>query len=220
MISIEFNLDHPTLADAFAAAPETRIDWERSDVVEDDRLCLLVWVTGGSVDRFERGLDADESVASHERLAENANRSLYRIELSAAGTRESVYPVLVDEGVLVDQLTISADGWEFQTTFPDWESFERFRDFCRARDFDIDVHRLSSDSAAKAADGAGSALTERQHELLVAVLDTGYLEIPRDSSVAELGEHLNVSANSASQLFRRAVKSLIEQSVRGSRRGS
>ena len=218
MILADFGVDHPALRTALAQAPEMRLTWERSDVVDDGRVQTLLWAEGGDFEALEAGADDDPAVSTYRRLTETDGRDLLRIVLTEADHRPHLYPVLVEEDGVVRELAVTASEWQFQTVFPQWQAFKRFRDFCRDHDFDMDVSRMQTETTG---DGSGSlpGLTDRQRELLVATIDTGYLTIPRESSLTELGEHLGVSPNSASQLFRRGVKSLIEQTVYPTARG-
>lgn len=212
MILAEFDVEHPALRTALTAAPETHLTWERSDVIDDGRVQTLLWADGGDLDAFEAGLRDDVTVSTSRRLTETGSRDLFRCRLAENEELPSLYPLLVEEDGLVRKLTVTSSKWQFRVVFPQWQAFKEFRDFCREHDFDIEVRRLQTGATAESSVGF-PALTDRQQELLVAAIDTGYLTIPRESSLSELGEHLDVSPNSASQLFRRGVKSLIEQTV-------
>ncbi|WP_158056865.1 helix-turn-helix domain-containing protein [Halorussus halophilus] len=211
MILAEFDVNHPALRRTLAETPETRLTWERSDVVDDGRVQTLLWADG-DIDAFGAALDDDPTVSTSRRLTETDERDLFRLQLAEDDELPYLYPLLVEEDALVRKLTVTASKWQFRVVFPQWQSFEQFRDFCREHDFDIEVRRLQTEATSEHSTGF-PGLTDRQRELLVATIDTGYLKIPREASLSELGDHLDVSPNSASQLFRRGVKSLIEQTV-------
>lgn len=56
-------------------------------------------------------------------------------------------------------------------------------------------------------------LTDEQHEALVAAVSGGYFQVPRSTSVAELGEALDVSANAVSQRLRRGSETLVRTAL-------
>jgi len=57
--------------------------------------------------------------------------------------------------------------------------------------------------------GSQSGLTQNQYETLVAAINHGYFEIPRDVSMQELSEQLDVSHQALSERLRRAYRSLV-----------
>ncbi|WP_380681753.1 helix-turn-helix domain-containing protein [Salinigranum sp. GCM10025319] len=57
------------------------------------------------------------------------------------------------------------------------------------------------------------ALTEAQRETLIEASESGYLEVPRACSLAELGDRLEISDSSASERFRRGVNQLVRQTI-------
>ncbi|USZ70427.1 helix-turn-helix domain-containing protein [Natronosalvus halobius] len=211
MIIVEFRLDHPILKKALNQVPEMEITWERSDAVDDSQVRTLVWAEGGDFKTFEDALDDDPTVAPPSRVIEVGDRRLYQIDLVGEGLRTSIYPLVVEEGGVIQNLTASHDGWEFRASFPDRTSFVRFHDFCREHEIGFDFTRMYDEH--ETGDGAGYGLTERQRETLVGAVDCGYFEIPRECSLAELGEHLGISETATSERVRRAVNMLIVQTV-------
>ncbi|WP_256527528.1 helix-turn-helix domain-containing protein [Natrinema marinum] len=53
-----------------------------------------------------------------------------------------------------------------------------------------------------------------------AAVETGYLDIPRSCSLAELGDRFDISPNAAFERFRRGVKALVENTVHPDDRAS
>lgn len=216
MIIVEFRLDHPILREALNRVPEMELTWERSDAIDESRVRILVWAEGGDFEAFEAALETDSTVETPSRVIEVGNRRLYQTELAGAGLEASVYPLVVEEGGVIQDLTASRDGWEFRAAFPDRASFDRFHDFCRERELGFEFRRLYDErtNAGEAnANGPSYGLTERQRETLVEAVDCGYFEIPRECTLAELGERLDVSETATSERVRRAMKALVLQTV-------
>jgi predicted DNA binding protein len=211
MILVEFRLDHPILRRAMDRVPEMELTWERSDAIDESRVRLLVWAEGGDFDAFERAMEDDPTVETPSRVIRVGDRRLYQTELAGEGLAASIYPLLVEEGGVIEKLTATTDGWEFRVAFGSRASFDRFYAFCRERDIGFEFHRLYE--ARDGADSPGYGLTERQRETLVGAVDLGYFEIPRDCTLAELGLHLGVSETAASERIRRAMKTLVVQTV-------
>lgn len=211
MILVEFAMDHPILRETLSNVPDMRLRWERSDPM-DDRIRVLLWAVGGDFDAFEQGLADDPTVSPPLRVIEFDDRRLYQLELVDEGNETSIYPILVEEGGVIHELTATHEGWEFRAAFPDRRALRRFREFCRDHGIGLDLHGLYEQRDDPA--GAQLELTARQRETLVAAVDCGYLEIPRESSLAELAERLGISENAASERFRRGVKQLVENTIR------
>ncbi len=185
--------------------------WERSDAVDDDRVRILVWAETDDFEAFERVAEEDSTVGSLSQVATPGSR-LYQTELRGEGLESSIYPLLVEEGDVVHTLTATHEGWQFRAGFPDRESFARFYAFCRERGVDFELHRLFEEREVSTVEEYG--LTTTQRETLVTAVKEVYLEIPREQSLAGLADELGVSGNAASERFRRAAKTLIENTLR------
>lgn len=211
MIIVEFRLDHPILRETLQRVPAMEITWERSDAIDESRVRILVWASGGDFEAFEAALEDDPTVAMPSRVIAVGDRRLYQTELVGEGLRTSIYPLLVEEGGVIQNLTATSAGWEFRAAFPDRSSFGRVHEFCLDHGIGLDIDRLFDERGAP--DGPSFGLTEPQLETLVEAVDCGYFEIPRECSLAELGASLGVSESAASERVRRAVKALIRQTV-------
>lgn len=210
MIIVEFTLDHPILRDTLERVPDVELTWERSDPLED-RIRVLLWADGGDFDAFEDALEADSTVSTPLQVVEVGDRRLYQLDLIGEGHETSIYPILIEEGGVIHDLTATHDGWEFRVAFPNQGSFQRFYEFCRDHRITMDVHR-SYERRVDSTDPIPE-LTDAQQEALVTAIECGYFEIPRGSSLAELATRLGISENAASERIRRGVKRLILETL-------
>lgn len=213
MLIATFVLEYPILREALSAAPGLTLTWIQSDRTEAGEHKLLVWADGDERDfeAFEDGLERDPTVEPPLRIVEIDGRRLYQLELTAEGKDASVYPIVIDDGVVLEHVTASHGGWELRVAFPDEESLERFHRFCTERGMLGELRHLYEKREPDG--GRQFGLTDRQRETLVAAVETGYLDVPRSCTLAELGERLDVSANATSERFRRGVRTLIEHTV-------
>jgi len=60
---------------------------------------------------------------------------------------------------------------------------------------------------------AGSDLTDRQFEAVVAAVDCGYYETPREGSVEDVGDRIDCAPGTAAELLRRAERSVMQNVV-------
>ena len=142
MIIVEFELEHPVLKEALSQVPEMEITWERSDAIDDRRVRILVWAAGGNFEAFESAVEEDPTVATPSRVIEVRDRRLYQTELVGEGLRTSIYPLMVEEGGVIQNLTASQEGWRFRAAFPDRASFDRLHEYCRDHEIAFDFIRL------------------------------------------------------------------------------
>ena len=64
-----------------------------------------------------------------------------------------------------------------------------------------------------------SALTETQHEALIAAVETGYFDIPQESTLDDLAAELDITYQVLSEHLHRGHKTLIENALIVSRIG-
>ncbi|AEH36875.1 helix-turn-helix domain-containing protein [Halopiger xanaduensis] len=223
MIFATLLVDYPILRGTLSHAPDAIVTWEQSDLTGDGAHRMLVWVDGDddAIAAFDDALEADPTVAEPLRVVDFDERRLYHLELTCEGHRESVYPIVVEGGGVLQDVTATAEGWFFRVAFPSAETFGRFHEFFVERDLDVEVRQLY-DVSDRAEDSNASpntnppsqfGLTASQRETLVAAVDAGYLDIPRACSLAELADRFDISSNAASERFRRGVRTLIENSI-------
>ncbi|SFC55332.1 hypothetical protein SAMN05444422_11083 [Halobiforma haloterrestris] len=210
MLLATFVIDYPILQETLAESPAD-LEWVQSDLTEDGSHQMLVWIETDDFESLETRLENDPTVTGTSRMTSLDRRRLYRIELTESGHRSSVYPIVVDRGIVLERVTANRDGWSFRVSFPEYDALEEFRTFCARRDIEIELERLYERREGTTRSEYGT--TERQRELLEAAVETGYLDVPRACTLAELGEELGISSNAASERFRRGASTLIENTL-------
>lgn len=213
MLLTTFWVDYPILRETLSHAPDVEITWERSDLTADGDHQMLVWADGDEFEAFDAGLENDPTVTTPSQVVEFDDRRLYQLELTPEGRRESVYPNVIEEGGVPQEVTATHEGWYFRIALPTNEAVERFYNFFLDRELDVEIRQLYE--KGETGDGSRSqfGVTDCQREALVAAVDAGYLDIPRSCSLAELGARLDISPNATSERFRRGVKTLVENTV-------
>ncbi|WP_226480312.1 helix-turn-helix domain-containing protein [Natrinema amylolyticum] len=208
-------VDYPILRDTLSQAPDIELTWEQSDLTGDGGHQMLVWIDGEGFEAFDAGLEADPTVTAAPPVVEFDGRRLYQLSLTSDGQRMSVYPTVIEEGGVLHEVTATHEGWYFRVAFPSDEALERFHAFFVEHGLAVEIRELydKSESSEPAGSRSQYGITDRQREALVAAVDTGYLDIPRSCSLAELGERLDISPNATSERFRRGVKRLVENTV-------
>ena len=212
MIIAEFTLDHPILRGTLERNPEMDVTWEQSYRTDDDRMQMVFWAKAPEFDRIEAAMDDDPSVGNPTLIADLEGRRLYRVDLTADGRTKSIIPLLVDLGAVQQELTATHEGWRNRVQFPDREAFEEVYQFCRDHDIGFTFNRIYE--SAERFGESPPKVTDAQHETLLEAVDSGYLDIPRRCSLAELGDRLGVSESAVSERFRRGVRNLVTETLR------
>lgn len=207
VVITELRLEHPILRHALAQVPEMQLTWERSDPIDDDRIRVVLWAESGDFDAFEAALADDPTVTPPRKIIEFDEQRLYQLDLVEKGRRTSIYPILVKQGGIIQELTATHQGWEFRASFPEYEDFRAFREFCDRYDIGITLHSVYVRDTA--IESTGDELTEQQREFLLTALEVGYFEIPRRASLAEVADEVGISSNAASERLRRGMRTLV-----------
>lgn len=211
MIIAEYTLDHPALRETLRRVPGTRATREDSYADPDGGVTLILWIDGDDFDAIDAAIDADPTVADPAVLTEVGGRRLYRLDLVGEAAERSIIPTLIEVGGVHQDVTGTSDGWRNRTRFPDREAFGRVYQFCREQGIDFEFNRVFERSELFGPEIP--ELSDAQLATLIEAVDSGYLDIPRRSSLEELGERLGISQTAASERFRRAVKNLVRQTV-------
>lgn len=218
MIAAELYLDHPALCGPLQQSPEASVTWERSDIVGPETLRLLFWVETQHAASLEAAFEQDPSVTKLRRVIELDDRQLYSVDQQGEDIKADAYQRLVDQGCVIRNAVVDHDGWIIQVAYPDRESLAEFLDYCENRDIEFELRRLLTEDDSSVASGE-FGLTPRQSEILEAAVREGYFEIPRDASLAELGDAVGISGNAASERLRRAMNALVQNTILDARSG-
>lgn len=180
-------------------------------VVENDAECPFPFVWGQSEDVEEMlaALDADPSVTAVRALARFGDEVLLETRL-APRSRILTYVVHEEEGTILD--AHGADGvWSLRILFPDRDSTSRTRSFCDENGLDLVVQRIRPASDPLRAEE--HELTDDQHEILRLAYESGFYEVPRETTLEELAAAVGVSHQAISERLRRAHRTLIAQAL-------
>jgi len=208
----EFSLRSPdlVLASALAAAPNVTVELEQQMATEFDAPVFVFWAFGGDFERLGTGLERDETVREYTVIEELGDRKLYRARLDCEDVC-AIYPVYQRLGASPLTATGSADGWQRRVRFPDRDAVVEMRQYCADNDVDFRLNRLYTPGDSELEDEFG--LSAEQRHALVTAERIGYFQVPRDVALAELGEELDISGQSASERIRRGVSALVSNTL-------
>lgn len=214
MLLAEFTIDHPVLGGALRVVPDVEAEWEETYTDADAGTRMLFWLRAETDDdfaAFEESIDTLDTVTNLRQFATISGRRLYRVTFTGEGERTNLMEEFIDVGGVLEAATGTAEGWHCRVRFPTREGYRQVYQFCLDHDIPFTFERLYQQTSEQTR--GESTLTEPQRELLLEAVTSGYLDIPRTVSLAELGERLGISQSSASERFRRGVQKLIRENV-------
>ncbi len=163
-----------------------------------DRSLIVLRVGGQEADALERAAAADRGAVDPRRMSVAEDTVLYRL---AVAETEPLLPG--GEWLAADY----ADGrWSVTARF---DSHEVFAEYCEALEADGTEVTIGDLYDRRAGDG----LTELQRETLELAYRRGFFEVPRGTTMQELGAALGVSEQAVSQRLRRGYACLVEESL-------
>jgi hypothetical protein len=207
---IECTIQQPTLLRTLQGLLSVQVTWEKMDRTADDERLLLFWVETDDFGAFESAMDNDPTVTDPQTLTTFGNQRLYQVEQTADGKAQAIYPSIVNVGGIVQQATVTQNGWTYQIAFPDNDALGHFHDICTDHDLEFVLHRKYERSTTA---GEGIGLTAKQRDVLARAVKGGYYEVPRRIDLKGLAAELDISHQAASERLRRAVDTLSRTTI-------
>lgn len=192
------------LAHALAAVPEVTIEADKTAAHSTAFVMPSLWATGGDLDAFESALSSDPTVDAVVTAEPFGEYRFFHLRWADA-VNERVDTIIDHEGTILDA-RVREQNWVLRIRFVDRSQFDAFREKVVERTGAYDLLDLT---ATKGPHTAESDLTPAQRDALVAAVDRGYFDIPRDATVAEVAGDLGVSEQAASERLRRGVQNLV-----------
>lgn len=178
-----------------------------------------VWVVGEPGEAFENGLaDAPEldgfaAVDDVEDGDDVENGTLYRLDWNR--NAPSLVGVLGDHDAVLLEAGGDGDSWTFRIRVPDSDVLSDVYDTCRGIGVGLDVDRLYN--RVEGPQDTPSGLTDAQHSLLERAFDAGYFDVPRQTTMKELSDQLDISDQAANERMRRGLHAVLGATVKTGR---
>lgn len=196
------------LGETLESVPGATFDIERVVAHDSDRVLPFVWASAPDRAALEAAFEEDTSVNNVELLSDLDDEWLYQMEW-ISHVQFVVHALLEAQATLLD--AHSEDGrWHLRMLFPDRESLSQTYEFCEDHDISLAIETIYEMNNER---HGRFGLTEEQVEALTAAFEYGYYEVPRDVSVADLADQLEISHQALSERFRRAHGNLVENTL-------
>lgn len=191
--------------------PGVSFEVERVVAPEADRVMPYIWATADR-DQFEAlqsALEDDPTTEDVELLVDLDEEWLFR--MTWIGKTKFVIHILVEEKGTIIDATGSDDEWQLRILFPNRDSLGATYEYCEETGIPLEVEQIYQLDESPRRGQYG--LTREQHETLIAALERGYYDIPRDVSGEELAADLGISHQALSERLRRAYSNLISNAL-------
>lgn len=207
----DVRISHPDLllGRTLEAVPDLWIRREYARGLADrDRLSFLA--VAGPFDEFEGAIGADPTVDDPLTVADHGDYQVYRVRKT---TSLSTFPArTADRGGYPIDVRTDGSRWAVRIEAPERSTLATYREYCEERAIEFELERVVTPSAGGLL--ARTPLAPPQREALVAAHELGYFAEPRETSLADVARHLDLSMGATSGRIRRGSRTLIEDHLR------
>lgn len=167
------------------------------------------WAPASAADEIVDSLEDEPVVATASIVDETDEHVLVKVTWNdrVNGILESIR----ERDAIVTSAVGTDTRWTFRLRFPSYEDLSAFYTNCVDRGISIELVQLHE--TASPGTGREFGLTTPQRELIAAAYRAGYFDVPRRTTLVELGERLEVSDSAVSQRLRRGLAALIESTI-------
>lgn len=154
-------------------------------------------------------MDDHPSIEAHELLESDDRRALLKYETADT----ALYDFVETSSLTIEFPVDVRNGWyEFDLTGTR-DELDRLQEVLESSPLSYELLSLVNST------DPGDMLTDRQQEIIQTAVQNGYFEIPRECTLAELADELDIDKSTASTILRRGeaqiVKSVVSSSIDG-----
>ena len=196
--------DQFPLGTVFNQLPGVKVELERI-IPERDVLIPFFWVRGTEADDIEDAFDSHPGVREIQLVDSVKDEHLLRVEWQVE--YDDVLTVLTETEVPIITATGTNQQWTFEVRAEDRTHIAAFQQRCQELDIQVALEKLHALTPVDTAAEAG--LTDAQREALVLAYERGYFESPREITLKELGDELDITQQAVGSRLRRANKYVV-----------
>ncbi|MFC6769104.1 helix-turn-helix domain-containing protein [Natrinema soli] len=175
----------------------------------DPETGLFFYLVEGADDAFEDVLERDHTVADWMLVDDHGSTRVYRLQHTEDAALIS--PMATELGGLLLKAETNDRGWTNRLHLPDREALAALWERCEEMDISFELHRMFRQD-----EWTGETvpeLTDEQRVALVRAHEEGYFEEPRETSLEELAERLDISPTAVGGRIRRGTGQLVETTL-------
>lgn len=209
---VRFAHEDGALADTLTSHPEIIVSVIREASTHPKQSVYLLQFDNQTSHDIASILDDDHTVKDVMPMPGFEDQQLWGVEF-ADDTKLLAPKVTSEDGFVLDaRSTGSGDkllGWHERWLLPDRESLHSVWQHARDEDFEFEVADFRKQGRTDPEYPGADAPTDEQRETLIAAFEQGYFAEPRETSLEELAETLDISTTAAGGRLKRGMKSLI-----------
>lgn len=214
---VRFAHENGALADTFSRLPDLTVSVVQETGTDPDGNRYFLQFEGVTPAEVEAVLEADPTVRNVDPMPGFASEGMWAVSFATETELMAPRVTRADGFVLEARSTSNADwdirGWREQWLLPDREALQDIWQEAREEGFEFDVLQFRRQGGTDLEYAGLNAPTDEQREALVAAYEQGYFAEPRETSLAELAESLDLSPTAVAGRLRRGMKSAIEMTL-------
>ena len=210
MLVVELWVDGPLLQEALSRSPGTTVFGDEQ-YISPDEIRILFWAEGDNLEAFDDALAFDPTVIDPSCLAETDRGRLYRVTLTEEASAATTLSTWRDLDLVLLNAIGTQNGWTIRIRLPDRDALARFRHILQDRE--LSFHVIALYHVDEAENVPHALLTEPQYEALITAYESGYFDVPRTASQADLAASLQITPQAVSERLRRATAALVRSTL-------
>lgn len=206
--TFRLDLDAIGLGQTLRTLPDLEVEAERIAAHSTKWTMPCLWAANADFAAVDEALQADPSIDEIVETERFDDEKYYQVEWT--DEVEDRIDTYVDKEGSIISARASNEGWEVRIRFASREQFDAFREHVREQGASFDLLDLTEPGSARQ---STVSLTPSQRDALVAALERGYYDVPRETAARELAEELDMAHQSLSELLRRGTATLIDSTL-------
>lgn len=185
------------------AIPDVSVEFERCVTHSQEWVMPFLWVNGPRLRAFEREVGADPTVEEYEII--DRYEDVHHYEIRWSDEIVSIVNEIFDRSGTLVSAVGDASGWNVLVQFNTRHGLGALQE-----EFDTEKSRFSVERIYTPDRPRQTLhyLTPEQRVALTAAVELGYLSVPRETTLKELADSLDVSTTALSERLRRAQYAL------------
>ncbi|SDR19552.1 helix-turn-helix domain-containing protein [Natronobacterium texcoconense] len=192
------------LGTVFEKLPEVTVTLERI-IPAQDVVVPYFWVRGTLVDDIEGAFTNHPGVEDIRLVDSVEDEYLLRVEWAVEYS--GVLSTLVETEIPLIRAVGTTQQWSFEIRGDDRSDISEFQRRCRDLDIPITLTKLQALTPLET--DSEASLTDTQQDTLVLAYNRGYFETPREVTMEELGDELDISQQAVASRLRRGIKNVL-----------
>ncbi|WP_436346311.1 helix-turn-helix domain-containing protein [Natronorubrum sp. FCH18a] len=175
----------------------------------DPETGLFFFLVDGADEAFEAALEDDHTVPHWTLVDDLGSTRIYQLEHT--DETKLISPKTAELGGLMLKAESNDRGWTVRLHLPDREALSTLWEYCESEEISFELYRMFRQD--EWAGGRAPTLTDEQQAALVNAYEEGYFEEPRETSLEDLADRLDISPTAVGGRIRRGTGKLVETTL-------